>query len=398
MHGRVLQFTENVQAYGAKGDGSTDDSAAILAAVDAITHNATSASGDGGGQLLFPPGDYVYASSTPLSCYRYTQLTGASAGSSRIKFTGSAGLTFPGGTHHFGMRDLALINTGTADVVTFPEGDYVANALFLNCSFEQTKTNKHILYGASNASLVFDRFISCDFIAAAGATVHPISISSSSNSNCNTWQHCLFQANGGSAANNHFFFWDNINASGYNYQINLRDIAVEGGTAGYIRILSAYGCTIDSIAGFDPVGAATGDLIVIGQHGGGQSSKYCNVSNVFHNGSLAGSGPGKYMVNTSGSRLGTLDTIEKLIHLDTPSYIRIRNSQGGFDGGPPLSNEYVDSNAYVYMPAGLNIPTKAGVITDVDFAFNETGQIAVDTTNSKLYVRVGATWKSVTLT
>lgn len=50
MHGRTLGLVENVKAYGAVGDGVTDDILAIEAARDAL--------GTDGGKVFFPPGDY----------------------------------------------------------------------------------------------------------------------------------------------------------------------------------------------------------------------------------------------------------------------------------------------------------------------------------------------------
>lgn len=48
---------------------------------------------------------------------------------------------------------------------------------------------------------------------------------------------------------------------------------------------------------------------------------------------------------------------------------------------------------------GLTTRVKAGVVADTDFtATPASGTIAVDTTNSRIYVRVGSTWKYATLT
>jgi len=48
---------------------------------------------------------------------------------------------------------------------------------------------------------------------------------------------------------------------------------------------------------------------------------------------------------------------------------------------------------------GITTLTKAGVVEDADFRTTPvSGTIALDTTNSDLYVRVGGTWKSVALT
>ncbi len=48
----LAQGTFNVRSYGAKGDGSSSDTAAIQAALDACREA-------GGGQVRFPPGRYL---------------------------------------------------------------------------------------------------------------------------------------------------------------------------------------------------------------------------------------------------------------------------------------------------------------------------------------------------
>ena len=50
------------------------------------------------------------------------------------------------------------------------------------------------------------------------------------------------------------------------------------------------------------------------------------------------------------------------------------------------------------MAGGLAIKTKAGAPVDADFTNPIDGMLAVDTTNSRLYVRVGDTWKFTALT
>lgn len=47
---------------------------------------------------------------------------------------------------------------------------------------------------------------------------------------------------------------------------------------------------------------------------------------------------------------------------------------------------------------GLTLKTVAGVVSDSNFDVDQSGNMALDTTNSRLYVRVGSTWKYVTLT
>jgi hypothetical protein len=53
----------------------------------------------------------------------------------------------------------------------------------------------------------------------------------------------------------------------------------------------------------------------------------------------------------------------------------------------------------VYANDGVTTKTKTGIPTDSDFAVTPPdGTVAVDTTNSKFYVRIGGVWKGVTLT
>lgn len=47
---------------------------------------------------------------------------------------------------------------------------------------------------------------------------------------------------------------------------------------------------------------------------------------------------------------------------------------------------------------GVVTKVKAGIPTDADFDNEQSGMIAVDTTNSRIYVRVGTTWKFAALT
>jgi hypothetical protein len=70
-----------------------------------------------------------------------------------------------------------------------------------------------------------------------------------------------------------------------------------------------------------------------------------------------------------------------------------------YDSSDPAYSEQVFANL-VKMPGGVALKTKAGAITDADFGARNAvpdGTLAVDTENARLYVRVGGTWRFVSL-
>lgn len=98
--------------YGAKGDGTTDDTAAITA--------ATVAAAVSGGQVSYPPGTYMVTGDIPISTNVEHVGSGYGeviikliAGSTKNVFTGDNFATLTGGTStagvfHFGLRNLLI--------------------------------------------------------------------------------------------------------------------------------------------------------------------------------------------------------------------------------------------------------------------------------------------------
>lgn len=72
---------KNVVDFGAKGDGISDDTAAIQAALDAVH-------ADGGGEVYIPAGTYILSNS--LTMYSYTKLIGSTQNAVKIKQTNIA--------------------------------------------------------------------------------------------------------------------------------------------------------------------------------------------------------------------------------------------------------------------------------------------------------------------
>jgi hypothetical protein len=97
----------NVKDYGAKGDGITDDTSSIQAALDVLRGN-TDVSGsfyfpqEQGGILYFPKGDYLCSAS--LNIYKRTTIQGESMRSSVLYFTNTGD----------GIKSTWTINSSTA--------------------------------------------------------------------------------------------------------------------------------------------------------------------------------------------------------------------------------------------------------------------------------------------
>lgn len=94
-------------SYGAKGDGATDDTAAINAAI-AAAHAA------GGNAVTFPRGTYICSSAVKLADARYVRLQGDGPSSTILRFTQAAadhGLDMFG-ADHCQVEDLGIISVG----------------------------------------------------------------------------------------------------------------------------------------------------------------------------------------------------------------------------------------------------------------------------------------------
>ncbi|MFK2901653.1 hypothetical protein ISP15_15035 [Dyella jejuensis] len=130
----------NVKAHGAVGDGATDDTAAIYAAISALQQNNDYR----GGILYFPAGQYKCSSS--LSFVAYSEgdvhniiVRGDGPQCTVIDFTsaGSAapGITFDAGAQ-FGIEDL-MINGAPGNGVVIGNGNSVGSSSY--CSFFSLK-------------------------------------------------------------------------------------------------------------------------------------------------------------------------------------------------------------------------------------------------------------------
>jgi hypothetical protein len=113
-----LRETVSVKDFGAVGDGVTNDSAALQAAIDAVP---------AGGKLYIPKGTYLFSTGLTRSSAITIQGDGASgSGGSRLKYTGSGNaFTYTGGGSSTGGRFYDFLIEGTAAA---NNGLYIYNA------------------------------------------------------------------------------------------------------------------------------------------------------------------------------------------------------------------------------------------------------------------------------
>lgn len=100
-------FVYNVKTYGATGNGSTDDTAAIQAAINAVTGSASPAANTRAalGPLYLPPGAYKVTSDLVIQSVENFTMTGAGSGQTIIYASGA------------GFTQAVLFINGSADGV-----------------------------------------------------------------------------------------------------------------------------------------------------------------------------------------------------------------------------------------------------------------------------------------
>lgn len=125
---RVDKGPKDVRWFGAKGDDSTDDRAAIQATIDATSFN-----------------DTVYFGGTPSTRYRVTAIAGDSA----LKIPTTGGLCFRGDSRH-GSRIIMAGGNSTSDLfgrlnTSLDFSNNINNIGFVDLGLEATGTSRHAI-------------------------------------------------------------------------------------------------------------------------------------------------------------------------------------------------------------------------------------------------------------
>lgn len=274
--------------YGAAFDGVTDDSAAWQAVMADLA---------GGGAISMPDGVSIYNSSQPLVVPNYLLVKGAGMGASVLKFTGSAGLSYDS-AYYVRFQDLSILNTGTADLVTFETGG-ASECVWDHVELQQDAAAHRILYGADTV-VITCQWLHCKFDCSAAATVSPIDFTAAGAWNKNTFEDCWWAADNETAVP--FCFVDNTNGGGYNYDNVFSRITVEQTRGGVLKLLSAMGTEISHVDIYDLGGATTGDQFYIGKHSGGLPSRHTLLDQVNRRGGTLGGGLYDIKLEAGGAR------------------------------------------------------------------------------------------------
>lgn len=364
----------NVRDFGATGDGTTNDAVAIRAAVAA------------GNTAVFPPGNYVYNSATPLALGNTKGLLGiGGANNCALRFTGAAGIEFTNTGTGQRIRNMYLGTSGP-DLMTSTGPDYVANIILEDLIVESTVTGAHLLTMAG--IVVGFKATSCYWIVPNNQSVAPILWVSSAGPyglNANYWYNNVFQSLGsGNLLGNHY--WLEI---GSGVQNVFRDSYFENSHDGYFKLTKNSYAVIDGVQSYDMGVFATHDLIVLDS-----DCAACSISNTGTQGDF---NAGKYMIADAGYATSITNVPQKLKM--TGTYTKLINSANFGSSSSGSAGVAIFQDGSVDLNAGFRVKRVAGAPTDANFPDGVgDGCLCFDTTNARLYVRHnGGVWSYFSL-
>lgn len=274
-------FNVKAKAYGAKGDGASDDTQAIKAAV-------ADAQSAGGGTVYLPPGNYVLTDRISLTAGPPLRILGAGAVMNDKGQTNATMLTASGSSvfffshtatlvSGFEIGDLAITYSGTGNVfddVNLQSGYFHdlnvtvssagAGAFFTGPS--ETANNSVI-------NCMFERIIVTT--TAAARTAPAISFTSQNSGGISdvSFFKCKFNNNGGDTAQPAVLVACTATA-GYHYATTFRDCYFEKPLGGAIKSLSGTGLLVDHCMFWDMNGSTPGaSSVYIGAGSGGVGSQ-----------------------------------------------------------------------------------------------------------------------------
>lgn len=349
----------NVQSYGAKGDGTTNDTAAFQAAHDALP--AT------GGTIFVPASATRYV----VQGLNITKNSVTLRGAGRIAtiLTTKAGDMINLGTagvhlYRLVMEDCAFISEsasgGDIFVTKMGAGFAVSNSTWRRVWAQQDNDAKRIFNGTDTGYLnnLWEEF---NMQHRLTGTVSPFYLTTNSGDvNTNVWQRGVIDRCG-----TYFFFLEQ-QTSTYVSDNAFRDLVFEDTRGGMIRVRSGFGTVLDNLSMWDLAAATTNDLIYFDHTGPG--SRETSIRNYRRHSGTLGSGKVDIYVDGAARRVKIEDSERsqltgmvvdlnsaQQVTLRLPSTVTVNNIHTATTTRESYDVATLDVGGQITQNAGLNV-------------------------------------------
>lgn len=401
LQAQVSSLQVSVVSFGAVGNGTTNDSAAIQNAITAVQLA-------GGGEVFFPEG--IYQCNSTINVGARVTLVGAGRRSSILR-KGSAGVLInmsgpstdiTGATHvrYAGLRDIGLNGNGLSGLLL--QLFYADNLSFQN------------VYMSSNADVMVDsaefwdsRFLNCQFESSGGAADSITPMVRMRNS-------AAASGFGFSADNtNQIVFdacrWEDFNNGALRIEQGVNNTNAPNGFA----ITNCKMETSSMRGGAHLLASAACRAVWV-------DGLYCFAGNFFSGYSTAQNiivwSPQASVLTNTLIANGSVATINSAVDLfsGAASTAVLQNVVGSYTTAPTGAHVFFEASSTadfflqnVYSSSGSTfggtIPIRfagqhpikqvAGAVTDASFTHTPlSGALGLDTTNNRLYARIGGVW------
>lgn len=343
-------YVFDVMDYGAVGDGSTDDTVAIQAAITA----AEAASGT----VFFPPASVRYkVTSLTLSTSSGLVLEGVGE-ASELRSVGGSIFNLTGTVSKLAMRDLVLYGATAGKACLEISGSGVlSSGLFTGVRFySATATSRNIMANGATWGMQDTTFIGCIYSGDGSSLSVPlielIDTAGAGACNNNVWLGGRTIGSSGETGPQIL-----LESQGANYMYNntFQGITVEIPIDGFLTAHGTKGLALRDIGMYDS-GTITADLIVIDKHASGLASAHTVIDNVWRIGGTIGSNFDVMLSATAGTVVtnsGASPSDAGRITIDAATTII-----GG--GWATITNEDTESLIAVGVTAGVVQLKKVG--------------------------------------